>query len=117
MGVFEVAESMRARIPWSVAQRIFLSTGLPRGQGWEKTLERLRNVDPTSGAENEIENALVEHYHCGEKTVRLFQVSAERRNAIRDRLNHAKIRASVFHDHFPLLVPTEHLPEEPSNRC
>ena len=114
MGILEVAQSMRARIPWSVAQRIFQSAGLPRGQGWDKTLERLRNVDPAPfGVESEVEDALVEHYHCGEKTVRLFHVSSERRGAIREKLDRVKIGHSVFGDYFPLLVPVEKLPDEP----
>jgi hypothetical protein len=113
MGVLDIAVSMRARMPWSVAQRIFRSNEFPRGQGWDKTIERLSNSKPKSlGVENDLEAALVDHYHCGEKTVRLFQLSLERRNALRDRLSHIKIEPSVFQKYFPLLVPDEHLPDE-----
>jgi hypothetical protein len=113
MGVLDIAESMRARMPWSVAQRIFRSNEFPRGQGWDKTIERLRKANPKSlGAENDLETALVDHYHCGEKAVRLFQLSLERRNTLRDRLSHIKIEPSVFQKCFPLLVPAEDLPDE-----
>lgn len=111
MSVENAAESLRARMPWQVGQKLLATMGLPRGQGWAKTVKRLSEKDPlVAQQESALQGALIEHYLSGEKLVRLFEVPADEMQVLRESLTAAEIVPSAFSQHYPDLAPKAELP-------
>ncbi len=87
MSITSTILGMSKRIPWSVGSLILYSMGLPRGRGWEKTIEAYE--EPTkraSKAADDLENALTEHALAGEKLVRLYDLEPTEIAALREAL-------------------------------
>lgn len=111
MTVETAAESLRARVPWQVGQKLLASMGLPRGQGWAKTVKRLSEDDPSIAAQaDEINQALIDHYLSGEKLARMYELEGSELHALHDSVINAEIPSSIFSEHYPALVPKGELP-------
>lgn len=84
MAITDVASSLKARVPWEVAQKILEGNNFPRGMGWERTLEKLAESDdlPETG-EGDLTDAMREHILAGEKLTRFYKVSSEDAAALR----------------------------------
>lgn len=106
MGVVEVANDMRTRVPWDVAKRIFLSLGAPKSQGWDKTVEKLEDA---SGQVEEFNDGLIaalqQHYMCGEKLTRFYKLKQRDIRTLREYLEQAHPTESVFQRSYPALLP------------
>ena len=99
MDIAALIGSMRLRMPWPVGQRILRENDLPRGHGWENTVERLTDPEADySDKSDAIASALKEHLLCGEKLVRFYDVSKKASVEMRGALRGAKIAESSFRD-------------------
>jgi len=110
MDMGTLARSMRARMPWPVGQRVLRQNELPRGHGWEKTVEKLS--DERVNYDYAIEgttNDLREHLLCGEKLVRLYMVSKPARNALTKTLQNVQLPKSRFREAYPALLSEDEL--------
>jgi len=77
MDMGELARSLRARMPWSVGQKVLRENELRRGNGWENTVARLSDPEfDFSDKIDAIATALREHILCGEKLVRFYEVDS-----------------------------------------
>src|SRR5262249_52489589 len=113
MAMDDFVRSMRDRMPWPVGQRLLRENGLPRGQGWDKTVERLTDPEVDySDKEEVLEDALKEHLLCGEKLVRFYEVSKKASTEMMDTLADASIPESPFKDAYPALLPESDLEEQ-----
>lgn len=107
MSIAEVAASLKARVPWEVAQKIFEDNDIPRGMGWDRTLEKLAVSDdfPDSG-ESDLIEAMREHVLAGEKLTRFYGISPEGLSTLRSAIAGLTISAtSKFGAAYPLPVP------------
>ncbi|WP_441230062.1 hypothetical protein AB7828_10095 [Tardiphaga sp. 215_C5_N2_1] len=110
MDMADIARSMSARMPWPVGSRILNVEDLPRGHGWEKTVAGLsdQSVD-FSGKIDAAAAALVEHYLCGEKLVRFYEIDAGSNPAIAQALEVATIPDGQFKDSYPAYLSEDEL--------
>lgn len=82
--------------------------------GWDKTVARLSDdaVD-LSEFEEALRVALVEHYWCGEKLLRIYRPDANDVTRLRQSLLDAKIPESDFRASYPALLSEEDLAGQP----
>ncbi|WP_148042986.1 hypothetical protein [Methylocystis hirsuta] len=113
MRVAAIAASLSARVPWRVAQKILAVNDIARGQGWDKTLEKLEGIRDDSNVEEALARALIEHYSCGEKLVRFYKVSRNNITAINTLLGTKKVPKSNFRTRYPLMLDADELKSEP----
>lgn len=105
MTIIDVIRSMRERMPWPVGQRILRELELPRGRGWQNTIDRVSDAsEDYSGKAEALEAALKEHLLCGEKLVRYYAATKKAAKEIADALSTKRIPASPFKDSYPLLL-------------
>ncbi|WGD29405.1 hypothetical protein AncyloWKF20_16750 [Ancylobacter sp. WKF20] len=97
-------------MPWNVGQKILSFLELPRGQGWDKTVEKIiaegENLDEYR---NRVLEYLIKHYQCGEKMLRLHSVDRAIGEQIASAIRDAVIPPSSFLEHYPALVPSDQL--------
>jgi hypothetical protein len=98
-------------MPWPVGQRILRENDLPRGHGWEKTVERLSDPEADySDKVSAIAEALEEHLLCGEKLVRFFRATLKAKAEIAQAIRAAKIeKNNAFAKAYPLLLSENEL--------
>ncbi len=116
MDMAEIARSMRARMPWPVGQRVLRENEVPRGHGWDKTVERLSGKDVKSRAkEKNVAADLKEHLLCGEKLVRFYEVGKKTKAAMTEAMLKAKLPKSAFKDAYPILLSEDELEAQSTN--
>ncbi len=107
MAIADVASSLKARVPWEVAQKILEGNDIPRGMGWDRTLEKLAGSDdvPESG-ESDLVEAMREHVLAGEKLTRFYGMSLEDLVSLRSAIAGLNVSAtSRFAADYPLTIP------------
>ncbi|MFS2008372.1 hypothetical protein ACCD06_00635 [Azospirillum sp. CT11-132] len=101
---------MRDRMPWSVGQKILSFLELPRGQGWDKTVEKIVSEGASLDKfRTSLREYLVQHYKCGEKMLRLHLVDAAIGEQIATAIRSATIPPSPFQEQYPALLPSDQL--------
>lgn len=112
LSAIETVRSMRGRVPWPVAGKIFQREGLGRGQGWERTIQRVEEDEDGEFAETEeeLERALKEHLFSGEKVVRLYNLDGDDLQSFREEISELEIDRGEFAQNYPNLVNSERLP-------
>ncbi len=104
-----LAQSLRQRVPWSVASRILKEQQLPRGQGWDRTVERLCSGDyQDANTIAGLQAALREHILYGEKLVRIYDLD-EKKNSAVEIIQNVKIKQTSFAKRFPETLPEDEL--------
>jgi len=110
----DLADSLAARMPYLVGCDILHECGLSAGRGWDKTVKKLRDLDPTS--DPTIKDSLdlcKQKYHqhvlCGEKDVRFYQVENEEHKNIIDILQTKRPPDNVFSANYPYILDSENL--------
>ena len=110
MTISNLARSMRARMPWDVANRVLKSIDAPRSMGWGRTIEKLNETpDPDGLVAARLAGALVEHTLAGEKLVRFFELPDEVIQAMRDAALEATIPSSPFSAQYPCVLSDDEL--------
>lgn len=110
MATIDIVRSMRARMPWGVARRLFRSRGLERAQGWNRTLARVDHGDDHyEAAEEALHDALEEHIMCGEKIVQLFEFVEEDLNDLREAAQELEVDQIPFSEAYPTLLNEDQL--------
>lgn len=105
MAIADVASSLRARVPWEVAQKILEGNGIPRGMGWDRTIEKLADSNDVPGdGEGDLIEAMREHVLAGEKLTRFYSMSSDDLVALRAALNGLTISATRFSAAYPLAI-------------
>lgn len=74
MLIEDIARSMRTRMPWPVGQKILRVLGVDRGQGWDRTVEKITQAEINAERLDDLTEALREHLLCGEKSVRFYDI-------------------------------------------
>lgn len=102
LSISETAKSMKSRIPWPVAQKIFAVNEVGRSQGWDKTVEKLTKHGnfPQNKAEA-LELALKEHILVGEKISTFYEVDDQSIEKLRESLANAKVPESTYRAVYP----------------
>jgi hypothetical protein len=115
MDIQSLVRSMRARMPWPVGQRVLRENNLPRGRGWDNTLEHFRDRDADYSKKlDALEAALKEHFLCGEKLVQFYEVSKSVSRDLVERLRSTRIPNSPFKAAYPSVLPEAELERVPS---
>lgn len=108
------ARCMRDRMPWGVGQKILSFLELPRGQGWDKTIEKIASEGASLDKfRTSLSDYLVQHYQCGEKMLRLHLVDAEAGGQIAAAIQAAEVLPSLFKEQYPALLPSDQLAAQP----
>jgi len=98
-----IFESMKQRMPWGVARVVLRSVGLDAGQGWERTIAKHSEGD-ISGFEGRLTDALEEHILCGEKFVKIYNISEIDHRKLQDHLSLLDPEESEFSLSYPLML-------------
>lgn len=110
MSVVDEARCMRDRMPWNVGQKILSSLELPRGKGWDNTVQKFASQNDRFDQFREpLRQYLVQHFACGEKMLRLHLVEPAIGQMLSNTLSASAIPESAFRDRYPALVPTDQL--------
>ncbi len=103
-----VFESLRHRMPWPVATRVMKIAGLSNSQGWEKTLQKLKDVqDP--GAEQVLKQHLIEHACCGQKFVKFYNIDENTKDRLRQAIASSEISDTIHKQRFPYILTQDEL--------
>lgn len=114
MEINDIARTMSARMPWPVGQKILAEIGLPRSQGWEKTVALLSDEKKDYSANlSDAAAALIEHHLCGEKLVSLFQLDAETKAILLTKAIELTAPKSPLQDFYPVYLPPNDLEVAP----
>lgn len=107
MSIADVASSLKARVPWEVAQKILEGSNVPRGMGWDRTLEKLLdNPNLPETGESDLVEAMREHVLAGEKLTRFYAMSAEDLTALRASVDGLAVSSTnKFATAYPLNIP------------
>jgi len=101
---------MEERMPWTIARRVLEENKISRSQGWERTKKMLLDGDTTpSEKTDQLLSDLLEHTLCGEKLVRLYELSPEELMAFRAAANTLEIPESVAKNRYPLSLTEDQL--------
>lgn len=109
MKVGDIGRSMRDRMPWSVGQKILAELDLGRGQGWDKTVTKLDELDLTEKQFAELSQSLREHLLCGEKSVRIYDVKEDISLTAIAQAHSWEIEETDFSKRYPILLSEEEL--------
>lgn len=106
MDVGTIANSLKARAPWEVAQKILAQLEMPRGMGWDRTLEKLETGEGLpDGADEALVDAVRNHLLSGEKLSRFYPADETDVTALRAAALSLKIDPeSTFVKAYPLVI-------------
>ncbi|WP_246272809.1 hypothetical protein [Oricola thermophila] len=101
-------------MPWPVGRKILNQNSFPRGQGWDRTLEKLINLSgqPTESLA-ELTIALREHTFSGEKLSGFYRVKPEKIGKVRDKILKTKVPDSDYSRLYPVALSDEQLALQP----
>jgi hypothetical protein len=86
------------------------SAGLPRSQGWDRTIRRLEDDDEVYPAATlALEQALLEHYICGEKQSIFFKLSMDEIGALREAARQLHAPDNALREAFPFVASADRL--------
>jgi hypothetical protein len=106
----EIVRSLRARVPWNVAQKLLSLCDLPRGQGWDRTVIRLSSENGEWQEQNAATlEALKEHILCGEKLTCLYRVDESEKNELIQYALKLDYETSSFSEAYPIILTDEQL--------
>lgn len=109
-----LASSLAARVPYDVSKPIFELNGVPRGRGWEGTVEKLNDKKETPKSKlNGLLEALIEHQIAGDKLVTLYEASDSMMKAMRAKLETATIPPGPMQEGYPFLLDALELEKLP----
>lgn len=118
MTIQDTIASMSKRMPWNVGSLTLYSLGLPRGRGWEKTLEAYDNPSKrVMQSQHAVEEALVEHLLVGEKMVRIYNCGTNDLVVLRRKLATLTPPNSPAGNVFPELLEDNALSEADDQPC
>ncbi|WP_156962688.1 hypothetical protein [Thalassospira permensis] len=109
-----VLKALKGRMPWSVAQKALHLCGLPRGQGWQKTISKL--CEETSLYPDEFKKLAdyhKQHILFGEKNAHLMKVGTAVREQILSQMRTIEIPNSVVQSSYPFALSEEDMNEAP----
>src|SRR5690625_5132390 len=98
---------MRERMSWRVARVILRWAGLDPAQGWEKTQAKYADTK-NPDAEAKLLEFLSEHNICGEKFLKIYQISPEERDELQEKI----LNLSLDDNEFALCYPLSRNPEQ-----
>jgi len=105
MSVKSIARDMSTRMPWDVAKRILAANDVPRGHGWDRTIDRLAaHDDNLESHADALTDALQEHYLVGEKLCRFFKLTRREISELRNVLSSKKPSKNEFSTVYPSLL-------------
>lgn len=119
MDIEDVAETMRSRMPWDTARRVFDSGEIQKAHGWDNTLRKLvENSADDDAVIEHLSAALKEHILCGEKLTRFYRVPTRELAEIRDAVMSLRPRPSAFREMYPAAISSDAIddpfPREPT---
>jgi hypothetical protein len=113
MALEDVLRTLRARMPWPVAQKGMKSVDLPVGQGWQKTETKLFDeIDDIDDATDALTGILRQNILCGEKIVRFYELGDEEIDNLRRRIIATDIADDAFSQAYPAILEDEALADE-----
>lgn len=96
-------------MPWETAQAVLASLDIPRGKGWEKTLQKLAKFKATAKQSEQLEHALKSHIMCGEKLTQFFTLSDAEMKSLRAIVIKLVPLDSIFKSTYPGLLSAKQL--------
>jgi hypothetical protein len=102
MDIEAIAKTMKARMPWDTARRVFDSGEIKKAHGWENTVRKL--VETSAGdktAINYLSAALKEHILCGEKLSRFYRLTRKDMSLVRNAAVELDPKDSAFLKAYP----------------
>lgn len=102
----KILNSIKDRMPWTIASRAFRAAGIPTGQGWFKTVSRLEALDDKR-IEGKLSELLLEHTICGEKFTKFYKIPTDDRKRLQDYISQVSIEETALSKAFPKIVAPE----------
>jgi hypothetical protein len=106
-------ESMQYRMPWTVASDIMSRVGIPVGQGWDKTIDKISNLkkdgEDFRNIESDCLNEYKKHILYGEKNIKFYNVNKEDIENINKSIDKIVIQKNAFTESYPYVVDEDEL--------
>lgn len=99
-GIFDTLE---ARMPWTLANRVMKRAGLDGSQGWDGARQKYEDAEHRE-AEDFLKRLLRQHALCGEKMTKLYHVDEGTQKELRDKISDLQIADHAFSAAFPLVL-------------
>jgi hypothetical protein len=110
----EVIRRMEERMPWTIARRVLEENKVVRSQGWDKTKQLLlEGAGSAPEKTDDLLNDLIEHTLCGEKLLRLFELTESEMAAFRASAAAIPIHHSPAQFRYPLSLEDSDLKSTP----
>lgn len=95
-------ESLGRRAPWEVGRRILVQHDLPRGQGWEKTISKLKEYDSDHPIDIDgLAESISHHNQFGEKFVRIFNTIESSSSTLFESASNIVVEENQFSRAYP----------------
>lgn len=104
--VEDILASIRGRVSWTAARPLMANCGVPIGQGWDKTIDRVLKEDPTCDVAG-LNLILMDSILCGNKYTRLHNLGSDLREAWQEALSGLSIPSTTAASVFPKLLSAE----------
>ncbi|WP_417478765.1 hypothetical protein [Maricaulis sp.] len=108
--ISDILASIRGRVSWTAARPLMANCGVPIGQGWDKTIDRVLNESPTCDFEG-LNQILLDSILCGNKYTRLHNLSVETRQAWQEAITELSLPSTKASEAFPKLLGANDLSE------
>lgn len=115
MNLEQLLSAMQGRMPWRVANKILAEYEFPCGRGWENTLEKIKNFTPSEEQFFGLLARYQEHIVCGEKSLRVYEVTDEQLDHLRDLISKAEIPETDYSTSYPMPIDHEKLSTLPAS--
>ncbi len=109
----DIINSIRRRIPWTIAQKIFRKHSVPTSQGWDRTISKLSEFNIDSEILEDLKSALTEHLLCGDKAVSFYSHPKGTAAQYSNLANNFQIPENEFSKNYPFLIPENKYPSAP----
>jgi hypothetical protein len=108
--ISDILASIRGRVSWTAARPLMANYGVPIGQGWDKTIDRIFNESPTCDVEG-LNQILLDSILCGNKYTRLHNLGDESRQAWQEAISGLSFPSTKASDAFPKLLGADDISE------
>lgn len=108
----DILKGFRPRISWSTMKALLKMSGLPTGNGWDKTIKKIEGekIDTELQANiKQLKDIYLKHLLVSEKAVQVYQLEREVIDKIIDSLQQYNPPYTTFNETYPFPLPTDKL--------
>lgn len=119
MDIKNIARTMRARMPWDTARRVFDFGKVEKAHGWDNTLRKIEDdYSDNEAVTQTLSAALADHVLCGEKLTSFHRLTKKQMAELSDAASRLRPKSTPFRESYPAAIDQkmidETFPEDPT---